>query len=171
MAMKQVTPEQIQGLNTAMLPYQVDGECSCEAAIRRITELEDGLYRDRSGLSRTLTNVNRLIEGFSWIANGEWGQYDYTQQTPETLQLEIRSCFKQMRKVIEQGQADSGELYRKVLEGLGIGEKYKTAREKELEAALDKLLTSVGDSKGMTKELWNSLYEPKRVAAEILKGK
>lgn len=72
------------------------------------------LDRDHTGLASALSRVRELIgtaaehDGWAWIARGEWGPYDYTQRTPETLQQEIGNCFNEIEQVAETALRESG---------------------------------------------------------------
>jgi hypothetical protein len=54
--------------------------------------------RDRSGLAAGLSHVQAIARGYRWIPEGEWGSYDYTMQTEQTLREE---CGNLIRGVVD----------------------------------------------------------------------
>ena len=63
---------------------------------------------DQSGLSEALAKIRILTKGYDWIPAGEWGSYDYTQRTPETLQKECGYLLEAIEKIAYEGLRDSG---------------------------------------------------------------
>lgn len=60
---------------------------------------------DNAALVEALVSVTRLVgspesRGYSWIPDGEWGSYEYEDQTVETLRQEVGACFQTIRQVI-----------------------------------------------------------------------
>jgi len=68
---------------------------------------------DQSGLAEALTKIRALAKGYDWIPNGEWGSYDYTKRTIETLQKECGFLLAEIEKISYEGLRDSGERVNK----------------------------------------------------------
>lgn len=66
------------------------------------------INRDRTGLANALAGVLKLVQGCSWIGNGEWGSYDYTQQTEATLRSEWSAFEDQSVALIRRALRESG---------------------------------------------------------------
>lgn len=85
-----------------------------EAAVR-VAELEGALDRDKTGLGTGLNRVCELARGYGWISAGEWGSYDYTQRTEETLRREVGWCLEAIEKTAREALEASGTLAQKTL--------------------------------------------------------
>src|SRR5512147_552883 len=93
----------------------------------RIAELEQEVRRlrhliaiDRTGLAAGLDKVRSIVDGFAWLANdGEWGSYDYTNHSSETLRAEIGACFDQVGEVIEATLKASGDRADSAAQNMG----------------------------------------------------
>jgi hypothetical protein len=80
------------------------------AAEQRETErLKSLINRDRTGLAAALVEVKHIARGFNWIAAGEWGSYDYTQQTVATLQGEVGNLIERILQAAERSLNESGD--------------------------------------------------------------
>ena len=67
------------------------------------------LNTDKSGLSFGLARCKQIAEGYRWIPRGEWGCYDHTERTIETLQKEVGYLIEEIVNVCEQSLRESGE--------------------------------------------------------------
>ena len=54
-----------------------------------VLRLRDIINIDRTGLAAGLNHVRSIVKGYWWIPEGEWGSYDYTERTVETLRREV----------------------------------------------------------------------------------
>lgn len=81
-----------------------------EAALADVSRLKAALNRDRTGLAAALVRVKELCAGYSWIPDGEWGSYDYTQQTKETLRKEVGNCLDAIHDVAMAALQASGDV-------------------------------------------------------------
>lgn len=70
--------------------------------------IRDVISKDCSGLAEALAKIQTLVKGYDWIPVGEWGSYDYTQRTVETLQKECGYLFAEIEKIAYEGLRDSG---------------------------------------------------------------
>lgn len=68
----------------------------------------EAILRDHTGLADTINKMIGVIRGYDWIARGEWGSYEYHEQTKETLQKEISYCFQEILKIGNRGLNESG---------------------------------------------------------------
>jgi hypothetical protein len=85
-------------------------EASVVADKQEIARLRTLLNRDHTGLAEGLAAVERLTNGYSWILDGEWGSYDYTQRTMETLRKEIGFCLDSIRETTVKYLKQSGKV-------------------------------------------------------------
>lgn len=73
----------------------VDESTNSESEVlrKRIVELERKVRTvidvDRTGLAAGLNHLKAIAQGYWWIPEGSWGNYDYTQQTFATLRAEV----------------------------------------------------------------------------------
>jgi hypothetical protein len=85
-----------------------------EAALERVKkerdELKSAINRDRTGLGLGLAAVRRIASGYSWIANGEWASYDYTQQSEATLRREVGFLIGSIENAALSALKTSGDL-------------------------------------------------------------
>lgn len=86
------------------------------AKIQRIVELtaevarlRDLLDRDRTGLAAGLNQVRQAAKGYAWIGAGEWGSYDYTEQTEATLRREVQYMLDGIESLAVTALRQSGE--------------------------------------------------------------
>jgi len=70
--------------------------------------IRDVISKDQSGLAEALAKIRTLAKGYDWIPDGEWGSYDYTQRTVETLQKECGYLLAEIEKIAYEGLRDSG---------------------------------------------------------------
>jgi hypothetical protein len=70
--------------------------------------IRDVISKDQSGLAEALAKIQTLAKGYDWIPDGEWGSYDYTQHTVETLQKECGYLLTEIEKLAYEGLRDSG---------------------------------------------------------------
>ena len=75
---------------------------------RRVDELKAALDRDKTGLAHALARVREIARMYAWIPAGEWGCYDYTKQTCETLRAEVGNAFDEIITTAEKALVDSG---------------------------------------------------------------
>lgn len=68
------------------------------------------LDRDRTGLAAALNEAKKIAGGWQWLADGEWGSYDYTQRTEATLRKEVGWCLLAIRKAADDALNASGKL-------------------------------------------------------------
>lgn len=68
----------------------------------------EAILRDHTGLADTINNMIVVVKGYDWITRGEWGSYDYTEQTVETLQQEVSNCFRELLLIGNRGLNESG---------------------------------------------------------------
>jgi len=86
----------------ALLDYRNDGQMLSERSDRiaslgrEIERLKKLLDRDHTGLAAGLNAVRQIGRGYRWLGLGEWGSYDYTERTEETLRNEIRTCLDEI---------------------------------------------------------------------------
>lgn len=76
-----------------------------EAEVRRLKDLID---RDRTGLAEALSKCRGVVLSFWWIANGEWGCYEWEERTEQAFREEIGRCFEQVDKIAEDALVESG---------------------------------------------------------------
>lgn len=93
--------------------YCADITIRCKAAREEVMEknlalVRDVISKDQSGLAEALSKIQTLAKGYDWIPNGEWGNYDYTQRTAETLQRECGYLLTEIEKIAYKGLLDSG---------------------------------------------------------------
>jgi hypothetical protein len=70
--------------------------------------IRDVILKDQSGLAEALAKVQTLAKRYDWIPAGEWGSYDYTQRTVETLQKECGYLLAEIERIAYEGLRDSG---------------------------------------------------------------
>ena len=70
--------------------------------------IRDVISKDQSGLAEALAKIRTLAKGYDWIPAGEWGSYDYTRHTVETLQKECGYLLAEVEKISDEGLRDSG---------------------------------------------------------------
>lgn len=70
--------------------------------------IRDVISKDQSGLAEALAKIRTLAKGYDWIPAGEWGSYDYTRHTVETLQKECGYLLAEVEKISYDGLRDSG---------------------------------------------------------------
>lgn len=75
---------------------------------RLATLCRNVINTDKTGLAEALNKISILAKGYDWIPNGEWGSYDYTQRTVETLQKEVGFLLSELEKISYEGLRDSG---------------------------------------------------------------
>lgn len=92
------------------LDAQEQAERRASAALERVRILEAALNRDRTGLAAALNDVSKIAKSYSWLAEGEWGNYEVDDRTEEALRTELGWCFDSMHKVIEDGLRTSGRI-------------------------------------------------------------
>lgn len=85
-------------------------KCKLKAAEAETTRLKGVLHLDRSGLANALNRVRDEARGRRWIPAGEWGSYEYTEQTVETLRKEIGWLLDGVERVAAEALAASGDL-------------------------------------------------------------
>jgi len=101
------------------LAYESSGVCGAgitaieQAAREKVLEenlalIRDVISKDQSGLAEALAKIQSLAKGYDWIPAGEWGSYDYTQRTVETLQKECGYLLEEIEKIAYEGLRDSG---------------------------------------------------------------
>jgi len=83
----------------------LDAIPDADAEIERLRGLID---RDRTGLAAAFNAVQRIVKGYWWLAEGEWGSYDYTQHNEGTLRNEIRHCLEQISSQASEALKESG---------------------------------------------------------------
>lgn len=86
-----------------------------DARDERIRELEGALDRDKTGLGSGLNRVREIAKGYGWISAGEWGSYDYTERTEETLRREVGWCLEAIEKAARETLEASGALAQSTL--------------------------------------------------------
>ena len=69
----------------------------------------EAILLDHTGLAYSISKMIEVINGYDWIARGEWGSYDPSERTVETLQKEISSCFDELIKIGKFGLKNSGK--------------------------------------------------------------
>jgi len=75
------------------------------AEVERLRKLLD---RDQTGLARSLNAVRKILIGYAWIPDGEWGSYHEEERTFTTLRAEIGRAFAASHAVIDEGLRESG---------------------------------------------------------------
>lgn len=75
-----------------------------------VERLKDVLHRDQTGLADGLADIRKAVKGWAWILTGEWGSYDYTQQTAETMRREFSNCLREIEVVAKESLTQSGNL-------------------------------------------------------------
>jgi hypothetical protein len=80
-----------------------------DTLLGEVGRLKDLLNRDRTGLAIALGAVRQTVKSYMWLANsGEWGCYDYTERTVETLRGEIKNAFRDIFRLAEEALKESG---------------------------------------------------------------
>ena len=72
--------------------------------------LKDVLHLDQTGLAAGINACREAARGWSWLAAGEWGSYDYTQHTEETLRGEVRNLLDAIEERGLRALQKSGKL-------------------------------------------------------------
>jgi ribosomal protein L37AE/L43A len=67
---------------------------------------------DQTGLAAAMSRVLRTVGGYRWLADGEWGSYDYTERTQQTLRKEAGWALDAIQKIAEDGLHESGQRAR-----------------------------------------------------------
>lgn len=115
-----MTPEQIEELrrqlDSARDQYRVECEqfdrmkARAEKAEAEVERLKDVLHLDRSGLAHALNQIRKSVNGWAWIQAGEWGSYEYQDQTVETLQKEVGNLINEANEIAHNALQVSGNL-------------------------------------------------------------
>lgn len=89
------------------------GVSVCEKEVAQAREdvlpiVRNVINTDVSGLAAGLNKVRTIAEGYRWIPDKEWGSYDYTQQTTETLQKEVGWMIDEILTVSDAALKESG---------------------------------------------------------------
>ena len=71
---------------------------------RRVDELKAALDRDKTGHTHALARVREIARMYAWIPAGEWGCYDYTKQTCETLRCRLQATRMRGARVGDGGR-------------------------------------------------------------------
>lgn len=72
-------------------------------------EVRSVINRDRTGLAAGLNQVQQIVTGWRWIAEGHWGSYSHEEQTVETLQKEVRDLIDGVLSVAGLALKESGQ--------------------------------------------------------------
>jgi hypothetical protein len=75
------------------------------AEVERLREL---INRDRTGLAAGLNAVLKVVEGYRWLAAGEWASYSHEEHTQETLRREIGWAFDALAEIASRHLRQSG---------------------------------------------------------------
>jgi len=78
----------------------------CNEEILRLKQL---IELDRTGLAGSLVECRKVVDGYSWLANGAWGSYELERQTEATLRREISSAFDEILRIVEDGLVRSSQ--------------------------------------------------------------
>jgi hypothetical protein len=79
--------------------------CAMQAEIDRLKKLLD---RDHTGLAAALVSVQKTVRSWGWIADGEWGSYEYHERSEEALRQEVDRCFDEITKTAQSALRESG---------------------------------------------------------------
>ena len=74
----------------------------------QIKIIRNVINTDKSGLAKTINEMQKVLAGYDWIANGEWGPYPYDERTVETLQAEVRNMLNELDCIAKEGLKASG---------------------------------------------------------------
>jgi hypothetical protein len=124
----------------------------------RIAELEEErnrlkklLDRDHTGMASALNAIHKEVEGYNWIPAGEWGSYNYEEQTEDKLRWEVGNCFEQIKKIATKSLTESGTRAHAAFypesDKLSAAEAESAklaARVNELEAVVKRLQSGIG---------------------------
>lgn len=83
----------------------LDDTTKLKAEVERLKGL---LNRDHTGLAAGLNRCRQIGRGYFWIALGEWGSYDYTERTEQTLRMEIGNCLEEIEQTAVTALRESG---------------------------------------------------------------
>lgn len=73
--------------------FVVEAERRMDAQLE-VDRLKKLIERDQAGLAAGLAQVRQIIKGCAWLGNnGEWGCYEFDEQTEQTLRGEIERCL------------------------------------------------------------------------------
>jgi len=86
----------------------IKAEAAAEEREKMFLTVRNVINTDCSGLAAALANIRERANGYRWIPDNEWGDYDYTQQTVETLQKECGCLIDEIEKISYEGLRDSG---------------------------------------------------------------
>lgn len=75
------------------------------AEVIRVRGLID---RDKTGLANGLAAVLRVVEGYRWLARGEWGVYEAKEHTQETLRKEFGWALDAIAEIVGRHLDQSG---------------------------------------------------------------
>lgn len=82
-----------------------ENEAKLQAECDRLRSL---IEYDRTGLAAALVRVRGIAAGYSWLAVGEWGSYEYHERTEENLRREIGDCLAAIDDAAAKALAESG---------------------------------------------------------------
>jgi hypothetical protein len=72
--------------------------------------LRDVLHRDQTGLAKGLADVADILKCYDWILRGEWGSYEYQEQTAETMRSEASNLISECSAIAKKALDESGKL-------------------------------------------------------------
>lgn len=160
--------DEVESLKAAVLRTALEAN----AEIDRLKKLLD---RDQTGLAAALNRCRQVGKGYFWIALGEWGSYDYTEQTQKTLREEIGRCLEEIENTAVAALRESGTRAAAafqperdrlaVVEGLLAGYEREAprlrARMEAAEAALADLRSKHGADAQNEREMWGDAGRPR----------
>jgi hypothetical protein len=86
----------------------VAAQARADVLKEKFDEMRNVINVDVSGLAFSLSKIREVAKGYRWIPDNEWGSYDYTQRTTETLQKEVGYLLDEIERLSYEGLRDSG---------------------------------------------------------------
>ena len=79
-----------------------------DAYQKEIDRLKSIIDRDRTGLANALNAVRQVAKSYGWIPAGEWGSYEWDEQTQTNFRAEVGRCFDEIDRIAIKALRESG---------------------------------------------------------------
>lgn len=140
------------------------------AAEAEVARLRDLLNIDRSGMAHALVEVQRIVGGWAWLPQGEWGSYEYDEQTEAALRAEVGTLIDAVVETATAALRASGDNAIAAFRPDTI--RSLQGERERLRATLAALLAAVDHEDvmidgGITSGLWEAV----KAARGVLEGK